>query len=248
VIDWYRETMLDGNRSGAFWLLLSVLVTFITCRTITRRIRRDREPGAVLRDVVIGGVHIHHIVYGIALVLGAGYLEFRFRPDTPWLEVLAVLFGVGAALMLDEFALSLHMSDVYWSDEGRASVDAVIIALTVGSLFVLGVAPVELDGDGDLSRAWLTVWVVVNCAFTIVAILKSKWLTAVVGFVVPGITLVATLRLAKPHSVWARRFYRRNPEKTARAERRWERTETRLNRLRDALAGAPSEPGRDADP
>ncbi|MGE0027880.1 MAG: hypothetical protein AB7O78_00660 [Thermoleophilia bacterium] len=245
MIDWYRETMLDGNRSGAFWLLLAVLVTFVTCRTITRRIRRDREPGAVLRDVVVGGLHIHHIVYGIALVLFAGYMEFRFQPDTPWLEILAVLFGIGAALMLDEFALSLHMSDVYWSDEGRASVDAVIIALTTGGIFVLGIAPVELDGDGDLSRAWLTVWVTVNCALTIVVILKSKWLTAVVGFVVPFITLIAAVRLAKPRSVWARRFYARNPDKQARADRRGERIETQLNRLRDALAGAPSEPDPD---
>jgi hypothetical protein len=236
--------MLDGDRSGAFWLLLSVLVTFVVCRIITRRIRQGRQ-GAVLRDVVIGGVHIHHIVYGIGLVLASGYLEFRFQPDTPWLEVLAVVFGVGAALMLDEFALSLHMSDVYWSDEGRASVDAVIVALTVGGISVLGLAPLGLESDADMSRAWLTVWVVVNCAFTIVAILKGKWLTAVVGFVIPFITLVATVRLAKPHSVWARRFYARDPGKMARAERRWTRTERLLNRFRDALAGAPVESAPD---
>ena len=60
-------------------------------------------------------------------------------------------------------------------------------------------------------------------------------------------TLVATVRLAKPHSVWARRFYARDPAKMGRAERRWERTEAVLNRFRDALAGAPSEPDPDSD-
>jgi hypothetical protein len=78
--------------------------------------------------VYIGGVHIHHQVWGILLVLITGLLEFRFRPHPPWQEVLAALFGAGAALMLDEFALSLYLKDVYWTKEGRKFIDAVMLA------------------------------------------------------------------------------------------------------------------------
>ena len=84
----------------------------------------------------IGGVHVHHQVWGILLVLVVGLLTFRFRPESPWVEVMATLFGVGAALALDEFALWLHLEDVYWSEEGKKSIDAVMIAAVFG--LVLG--------------------------------------------------------------------------------------------------------------
>ena len=80
----------------------------------------------------IGGVHVHHQVWGILLVLVVGLLTFRFRPESPWIEILATLFGVGAALALDEFALWLHLEDVYWSEEGKKSIDAVMIAAVFG--------------------------------------------------------------------------------------------------------------------
>jgi hypothetical protein len=242
IRDWYERELVDGNRAGAFWLLLALLITFVVVRTITRRIRSDEDEG-VLRDVSVGGVHIHHIVWGIGLTLVAGFLEFRFQPDPPWLEVLAVMFGVGAGLMLDEFALSLYMKDVYWAEQGRASVDAVLIALMVGGLFVIGTRPLELEDATDGSRLVLSITVVVNCIFAAATLLKGKLVTGAVGILVPVVAIVGAIRLAKPRSPWARVRYTRRPAKMARAEARFgPEYDARMNRLKDLLGGAPSKP------
>jgi hypothetical protein len=244
IRDWYEREMVDGNRSGAFWLLLSLLVTFLIVRTITRRIRWGEESGkGGLRDVVVGGLHIHHLIYGIGLTLVAGFLEFRFQPDTPWFELLAIVFGIGAGLMLDEFALSLYMRDVYWAEQGRTSVDAVLIALMVGGLFVVGTAPLELDDAGDGSRLGLAIAVGVNSLLAAVTLLKGKLLTGAVGIFVPAVALVGAIRLAKPRSPWARVRYKHRPAKQERSEQRFgPMYDARMNRLKDLLGGAPSKP------
>jgi hypothetical protein len=243
MLDWYRRTLVDGNRSGAFWLLLALLITFVVVRTITRRIRSEEQREGVLRDVTVGGVHIHHIVWGIGLTLVAGFLEFRFQPDPPWLEVLAVVFGIGAGLMLDEFALSLYMKDVYWAEQGRASVDAVLIALMVGGLFVIGTAPLELEDARDGSRLGVSISLFVNCIFAAATLLKGKLVTGAVGIFVPAVAVVGAVRLAKPRSPWARVRYTRRPAKMARALARFgPEYEARMNRLKDLLGGAPSKP------
>jgi hypothetical protein len=241
IRDWYEREMVDGSKSGAFWLLLSLLITFLTVRGITRRIRSDRE--GALRDLTIGGLHVHHLVYGIALTLIAGFLEFRFRPGSPWFELLAIAFGIGAGLMLDEFALSLYMKDVYWADQGRASVDAVLIALMVGGLLVIGTAPLDLEDSGDRSRLGVAVTVGINALLAAVALLKGKLVTGAVGVFIPGVALVGAIRLAKPRSPWARVRYTRDAVKMARAEKRFGPVyEARINRLKDLLGGAPSKP------
>jgi hypothetical protein len=116
-VDWYRD-LVDTGRAQAAWLLLAFFITFAVTRAITRRIRAKQarqaqassqpEDGGGLSNVYVGGVHIHHQVWGILMVLLAGLLQFRYAPHTtPWAEVLAVIFGAGAALTLDEFALWL---------------------------------------------------------------------------------------------------------------------------------------------
>jgi hypothetical protein len=241
IRDWYEREMVDSNRSGAFWLLLSLLITFLIVRGITRRIRADRD--GRLKDLTVGGLHIHHLVYGIALTLVAGFLEFRFQPDTPWFEILAIVFGIGAGLMLDEFALSLYMKDVYWAEQGRASVDAVLVALIVGALAALGTSPLEVESTADGSRLGVAVTIGVNALLAAITLLKGKILTGLVGIFVPGVALVGAIRLAKPRSPWARLLYTRRPGTMARAEKRFgPRYEARMNRLRDLLGGAPSRP------
>src|SRR6476469_8540371 len=129
-------------------MLIAFVVTFAVTRVITNLIRRGRGP---FRDMSVGGVHIHHQVGGIFLLLGVGTVELAYRPASPWLEVLAVLFGVGAALTLDEFALWLRLDDVYWGPEGRRSVDAVLLATLVGLLLLVGLSPVDQDSsDGEV--------------------------------------------------------------------------------------------------
>jgi hypothetical protein len=148
VIELYRETIEETGRSGVLWMLIAFVITFAITRWVTRRIRArpaaeegEGDDGGLIGDIHIGGVHVHHQVWGILLILVAAVLEFAYQPDTPWLEVLGALFGVGAALALDEFALWVHLDDVYWSEEGRKSIDAVVIAACIGGVLLLGTAP-----------------------------------------------------------------------------------------------------------
>ncbi|MGE0300943.1 hypothetical protein [Pseudonocardia sp.] len=219
-------------------MLVAFLVTFLATRLVTRAIRAGRGP---FRDTTVGGVHVHHQVYGIFLLLLTGTAAFTYRPESPWVEVLAVLFGVGAALTLDEFALWLHLEDVYWSAEGRTSVDAVMLATVIGALLLIGANPFdEFDADGE---ATVAVSVLLNAAFVGVALLKGRVVLAVVGMFVPLVAFVAALRLARPRSRWARRY---DPEKLARSHARFPAArETRLDRLVDLFALPPEPADRD---
>ncbi len=108
--------------------------TFALVRVITHAIHAGRGP---FHDVSVGGRHIHHLVWGILLLLLVGYcwlwqVTLRSRALG---RALACLYGVGAALTLDEYALWLNLQDVYWERQGRASIDAVLLfsaLLTMG--------------------------------------------------------------------------------------------------------------------
>src|SRR5919112_3580435 len=150
-------------------MLASFLVTFLATRAIARAIRTGRGP---FRNAKFGGVHVHHQVYGIFLLLGAGTAEFTYRPSTPWSDMLAILFGMGAALTLDEFALWLHLEDVYWSREGRSSVDAVLIALVVGVLLLVGANP--FDADRARGEGLVALTLLVHVVAALVAVLKGR--------------------------------------------------------------------------
>src|SRR5258708_29579084 len=119
-------------------MLAAFIVTFAATRLIVRAIRSGRGP---FGNVQVDGLHIHHLVQGIFLLLIAGTLEFTVVPHGAWRNALAAVFGVGAALTLDEFALWLHLNDVYWADEGRKSVDAVIVAAGVGAVMLVATNP-----------------------------------------------------------------------------------------------------------
>jgi hypothetical protein len=204
------------DRPVVAWMLGAFLVTFLATRLITHLIRAGRGP---FRDTTVGGVHIHHEVYGIFLLLGTGTAALAFHPSSPWLEVTAVLFGVGAALTLDEFALWLHLDDVYWGPDGRRSVDAVLIALIVGALLLIGFSPFDEDAsDGQVVAA---ASVVINLVFVVVAALKGRTVLAVLGLFVPLVALVAAGRLSRPRSPWARRFYKAGSRRLARAQHRY---------------------------
>lgn len=249
MVEWYRETIIETGRSGVLWMLVAFVVTFAATRFVTRRIRsrpapaEDDEKG-LIGDIHIGGVHIHHQVWGILLILVAAVLEFAYRPDSPWLEILGALFGAGAALALDEFALWLHMDDVYWSEEGRKSIDAVVIAACIGAALLLSTAPFGVDDNvSQEGLGGIALTVLVNIAISMVALLKGKLLTGLVGLVVPVVSLVGAIRLAKPGSPWARRRYATRPRKLERAERRFgPERQQRLDRLRDRLGGTPEAP------
>ncbi|ORM34991.1 hypothetical protein BFL43_10375 [Williamsia sp. 1135] len=237
--------IVDTGRSAALVALIGFVVTYGITRAITRKIKarsaapptEDADAGGAVNDIYIGGVHIHHQVWGILLILVAGLLEFRFQPDSPWREVLAAMFGIGAALALDEFALWLHLEDVYWSEEGRKSIDAVMIAAVVGLALLVGTSPIGVNEPGANTLGILVTAgsVVIHITYSVITLLKGKLATGLIGLPVPLLGFVGACRLAHPTSFWAKRFY--SPKKIARAERRYEKYVNRRERMRDLVGG-----------
>ncbi|WP_406285192.1 hypothetical protein [Embleya sp. NBC_00896] len=237
------ETQEDGPH-GVGWMLFAFVLTFAVTRLITRLIRAGKGP---FRNMVVGQVHVHHQVYGIFLMLIAGALEFAYEPGGVWRQVLAGLFGMGAALTLDEFALLVHLDDVYWSKDGRKSVDAVLITAAMGVLLFVGANPLGL-GDAE-SKPVAAVIVMFNLAFALCALAKGKVATGLIGVFVPFVAMVSAMRIAKPDSPWARWRYKEGPGRTsphadtmlARSLRRFPPDRrTWWDHTKDFLAGAPS--------
>jgi hypothetical protein len=230
-IDVLPDTSAPG-RSTAFLVLTAFLVTFAFIRTSARLIRNPKVtwwPG----NVETGDLHIHHLVWGICLVLVSGFLGFAADLQSPWWHISAIAFGVGAGLTIDEFALWLYLRDVYWAREGRLSVDAAVLATAFAILVVLGTKPFGLDDPGSvLATVVLFLEAVVLSAL---AFLKGRFLLGVVALFVPFWGIVAAVRLARPNSPWARWRYRGpRADKLARAERRF-RTDRRAAELEDRL-------------
>ena len=229
-----------GQRAG-FVLLGAFLASFLFIRTSARLIRSPRVPwwpGSVKTG---SGLHLHHLVWGILLLICSGFLGFVTNPGSPRTEILAAVFGVGLGLTLDEFALWIHLRDVYWAEEGRSSLDAVVVAAVIGGLIVLGAAPFDAPHNAS-SVDTLIIAVVTDVLLAVLAILKGKRLVALMGIFVPAVSLVGTVRLASPDSRWARRFYDPGGRKLARSRARWERISARRRRVADAIAGAPEGP------
>jgi hypothetical protein len=229
-----------GQRAG-FVCLVAFLVSYLFIRTSARLMRSPRVPwwpGSVVTD---SGLHLHHLVWGIVLLLVAGFLGFAIDPGSPGREILAALFGIGAGLTLDEFALLVYLKDVYWKEEGRASFDAVVMATLVGGLLVLGFAPFDLPHNGS-SVSTLAAAVIFDVLLAAFAILKGKPVLGMTGIFVPFVSLVGAVRLASPGSPWARRLYAPDGHKLARSRMRWARIQSRRQRVQELVAGAPEGP------
>jgi len=228
---------IRNERSG-FVLLAAFLITFLFIRTSARLMRSPKVPWWPGSVKTAGGLHLHHLVWGILLLLLSGFLAFATGQASPWTEILAAVFGIGAGLTLDEFALWVYLRDVYWAEEGRASFDAVVIAAVIGALIVLGFAPFDLPNNTS-SVSTLALAVGTDVLLAALAILKGKPVLGLIGVFVPLVSLVGALRLASPSSPWARRLYRPGGRKQARSQARWVRIEARRRRLTNAIAGAP---------
>ena len=125
AIRWlYRFHFKDERRERLFLASVGFLVTFGVVRAITHMIRAGVGP---FHDINRGTLHLHHLVWGILILLVVGYV-WLIQPGSDLVSHLtAFAFGVGAALTLDEFALWLNFEDVYWTRQGRESIDAVVI-------------------------------------------------------------------------------------------------------------------------
>jgi hypothetical protein len=223
---------------------VAFVVTFLLTRLITRSIRAGRGP---LRDVVTGGVHIHHSVPGLFLLLTGALTAVGAPPVAPWRHVAAVLVGVGASLVLDEFALILHLEDVYWSTEGRASVQAVALVVACLACALVGFTPFGVN-DVDPAELGLRLTGLLGTLVAVVAVavcaMKGKYRLALLAAFVPVVAFVGAVRLARPGSPWDRRCYRSRPARRERAARRTARFDARwdprLRRLGDLVAGRPT--------
>jgi hypothetical protein len=234
------QTHPEPPREAAFVVLLAFLCSFAFIRTSARLTRSvSWWPGGVETE---GGVHLHHLVWGIVLVLVSGFAAFATDLTAPWWQILAVGFGIGAGFTLDEFALWVHLEDVYWSKEGRSSLDAVVLATVFATLIVLGVNPYGLDDPGSI--AGTALWFGLTLVLAGIAFFKGRIVLGMLALFVPFIFGAwAWARLAKPSSPWARRY---DEEKLERSRRRFG-PDTRAARLGrrflDLIGGAPSQPG-----
>ena len=133
-----RSTIPDRPRRRMFIASASFLITFAGVRLLVDLIMHNRGP---FNWVVVRGHHIHHLVWGILILLlvGYGWLLDLGRSHSPlsifFSRLMSVSYGVGAALTLDEFALWLNLKDVYFVRQGRSSIDAVVL---FGGLLAIG--------------------------------------------------------------------------------------------------------------
>jgi lysyl-tRNA synthetase class 2 len=226
-----------ADQRAGLLMLGSMLLSFGFIRFSTRMIRAEVSwwPG----NVTPGGLHIHHLVFGIVMMMVAGFSAFAVQPDSPWFEISAAIFGVGMGLTLDEFALWLHLEDVYWSEEGRSSVDAVVFAAIIGGGYIVGFTPLDANGGSTLA---IVSSVVISLGFCAVTALKGKLSTAVIGMFIPPVAWVASIRLARPGSWWAKRRYEPGSGKLVKAQARKTRHDQRARRFQDLIGGAPSLP------
>ena len=232
----YRHYVFAPGREPLFFVLLAFLLTFVAVRAYTRL---GRFYG--WRSGSVRGVHLHHLVPGIVASLASATAIIAFRPGDDSMLLLSALFGVGAALTLDEFALILHLEDVYWSREGRSSIEATLMGFAFGALCLLATAPLGSDPGRDVPH-WVVGGVVcVNVVFALVCFVKGKATLGAFGIFIPGLAIVGAVRLAKPRSLWARRFYA-----TVKLDRSRSRAAFRdgsyvalKHRVYDAIGGAP---------
>jgi hypothetical protein len=240
---WSRLEQHDEQ--ALFLVLVGLILSFAFIRMSTRLARSPKVPwwpGSIVSD---SGVHVHHLVFGIVAMMIAGAGGFLAFGKSPWTEIAAFAFGVGAGLTIDEFALWVYLDDVYWAEEGRSSIDATVIAAAGMMLVLLGFTPFTIE-DGSVETILGTILSVL-IAFLLVAVcfLKGRVLHGSIGFFVFPIALYGACRLGKPDSPWARRRYgERRPKKQARAEARFppdRRTERFKNAFRDIVGGKPSE-------
>ena len=137
--DLYRKHVSESRRERLLLASVAFCTAFAIVRVITHAIRAGRGP---FHNIQVVGEHIHHLVWGILILLLVGYCWLAQvgtgqGSGSPWAgRSLSILYGIGAALTLDEFALWLNLQDVYWERQGRTSIDAVIL---FGSFLSIGI-------------------------------------------------------------------------------------------------------------
>jgi hypothetical protein len=236
----YSTHIVGDGKEPVFLLLLSFTITFALTRLYTRLARTYGWGSASA-----GGVHLHHMVVGILILIATAIVAVAVWPSGIGRDLIAIFFGAGAALVLDEFALSLYLQDVYWSPEGRTSIDATIMGVMLAGLLTVGISPFGVD-DAAVPRNYAVGVVILNILFAAVTFSKGKLMLGLVAIFIPVFGFIGALRLAKPQSAWARWFYKHSPSKLERARERYEVNPGWPERFNvwftNLIGGAPSQP------
>lgn len=240
---WFDRNIVEPGKLPLLLALAAFVLTFAVTRVITRMIRAGKGP---FRNITPGGVHVHHVVPGVVLSVVGGFGAVAGGKHGFAAGACAVVFGIGAGLVLDEFALILHMDDVYWTEQGRQSVEVVVLTAALVLLVLGGFSPLgvdDLSDDQQQGRLGVVLTLVVNFCFVLIALFKGKVRMAVVGTLVPFVALVGAVRLARPTSMWAKRFYRNRHRARARSVLRAYHHDVRWagprRRFQDLIGGAP---------
>ncbi|MGK2954188.1 MAG: hypothetical protein ACSLFI_00725 [Solirubrobacterales bacterium] len=243
--DFWNDQLVENDQQALFMVIVGFLGSFIFIRISTRLMRSERFawwPGSIVSE---GGVHLHHLVFGIVTMMLAGTLGFAFFQYSPIFELSALAFGIGVGLTIDEFALWVHLDDVYWAEEGRRSIDATVVACLVLLLLIFGVRPFEVttaDTAALIASIMVALFIIVVVG---ICFLKERILHGVVGFFIWPVALYGAWRIGKPNSPWGKRRYgEKNPEKQALAEVRFSperRTERFKEKFRDVVGGGISQ-------
>jgi hypothetical protein len=223
AMDALGEGLPGPGRAAVAAFTLGLLLTFLGVRLNTRLIRAKVKWW--FHDIESeGGLHVHHMVIGVVLMVVIGVCLIAFLPRGLLLQLAAFAFGAGVALTLDEFALILRLRDVYWTTEGRLSVDAVIVAVCAGTLLVLGVRPFGVTSSsgvtGIVADAAIAVTIFSNLFWALLCLLKGKLWTGFFALFIPVVGFVGAMRVARPGSPWAHRRYGDKPGRLAKAQRR----------------------------
>ena len=237
MLHWYEHDIIGRGRLPLLCCLIAFILTFFVTRTFVRLIRRRKGAGRTPRwweprNIHIGSKHIHHVVVGVVLVMVSGItlVTLSVNGNESEFTATAIIFGIGAALVLDEYALILHLSDVYWEEDGRTSVDAVFAAIAVGGLLVLGLHPlmffISLWQDTTHSvvlRAGVVMAMALTLPLAVLVVLKGKVWTGLIGMFFVPLLVIGAIRLSRPQAPWARYLYMSRLNKMSRALQR-ERT------------------------
>ncbi len=240
----------DEGRIPLLFFLVGFIAGFVFIRFSVRMIRAQVSwwPG----NVTPGGHHVHHVVFGVVAMLVSGIAMITVYVDGTQTTgaALAAFFGIGAALVLDEFALIFYLEDVYWAEQGRTSVDAVFVAVAATVMLLFGLKPLEFfdvagfrDDPSVAVRSIIVVLAALNLLLAAIVLAKGKIWTGLAGLFFLPLLVIGAIRIGRPGSPWARWRYTRRPrrmEKALRRERNLRRPVVRAKIwMQDAIAGTP---------
>jgi hypothetical protein len=196
----YDHHIQAAGKETHFLILLAFILSFGFIRTSAHMIRAQVSwwPGNVETK---SGTHVHHLVWGILLLLSMGYVGISTDLGSPWFEFVAIAFGIGMGLTMDEFALWLNLQDVYWSDKGRQSIDAVVVTTGLLVIALLGLEfwiavwdAVLILAGVDHGHAWVAIPIqLIGVALAVVCFRRGRKLTGIIGLFVPLVALIGAV-------------------------------------------------------